>query len=165
MGGTKTLPLTYPAGNANYEAVAQIVQANLEEVGIPTELVPVEYTQFIKQLIGGEFEGLWILQHNYAQFTPSTLAVSAYPFNADKNASHFVDDDYTAHSEAAWERPDGTDAEALKIYRQLNQDLLDNAFLLEIATITPQVATTAGVSGYTWSKRNELQLDDVTFGG
>jgi len=165
VGGTTTLPLTYPAGNANYEAVAQIVQANLEEVGIPTELVPVEYTQFIKQLIGGEFEGLWILQHNYAQFTPSTLAVSAYPFNADKNASHFVDEDYKAHAEAAWKRPDGTDAEALEIYRQLNQDLLDNAFLLEIATITPQVATTAGVSGYTWSKRNELQLDDVTLGG
>ena len=79
--------------------------------------------------------------------------------------SHFVDDDYKAHAEAAWKRPDGTDEEALEIYRQLNQDLLDNAFLLEIATITPQVATTAGVSGYTWSKRNELQLDDVTLGG
>ncbi|CUR60016.1 Extracellular solute-binding protein family 5 [metagenome] len=165
VGGTTSLPLTYPAGNANYEAVAQIVQANLEEVGIPTELVPVEYTQFIKQLIGGEFEGLWILQHNYAQFTPSTLAVSAYPFNADKNASHFVDDDYKAHAEAAWKRPDGTDEEALAIYRELNEDLLDNAFLLEIATLAPQVATTAGVSGYTWSKRAELQLDDVTFGG
>ena len=83
------MPLAYPAGNANYEAVAQIVQANLEAVGIKTELQPAEYSQFIKQLIGGTFGGLWILQHAYAQYTPSTLAVSAYPFNADKNASHF----------------------------------------------------------------------------
>lgn len=153
-----TLPLSYAAGNANFEAVAQIVQANLEAVGIKTELVPTEYSQFIKQLIGGTFGGLWILQHDYAQYTPSTLAVSAYPFNADKNASHFESKQYQEHAEAAWSRPSGTDEGALRIYRQINQDLLDNLFLIEIASIPPQVATTAAVHDIDLSKRNELNL-------
>lgn len=166
VGDVGTLPLSYPAGNANYEATAQIVQANLEATGIKTELKPVEFTQFIKQLIAGEFGGLWILQHSYAQYTPSTLAVSAYPFNADKNASHFVDDDYKAHADGAWKRASGVDDGAVKIYGELNKDLIDNAFLLEIAILKGQVATTDKVGGdFTWSKRGELQLDDVTLGG
>lgn len=153
-----TVPLAYPAGNANYEAIAQIVQANLEEVGIKTRLEPQEFTQFIKQLIGGTFGGLWILQHNYAQYTPSTLTVSAYPFNADKNASHFESEAYRAHANAAWERASGTDAGAEKVYQQLNQDLLDNLFLIEIAVVPPQIASSSKVHDVGYSKRNELDL-------
>lgn len=153
-----TVPLAYPAGNANYEAVAQIVQSNLEAVGIKTRLEPQEFSQFIKQLIGGTFGGLWILQHNYAQYTPSTLTVSAYPFNADKNASHFESDAYKQHANAAWERASGTDAGAKKIYQSLNKDLLDNLFLIEIAVLPPQVASTAKVHDVGYSKRNELDL-------
>jgi len=158
LGSVPTLPLAYPAGNANYEAVAQIVQANFEEVGIKTELKPTEYSQFIKQLIGGTFGGLWILQHNYAQFTPSTLAVSAYPFNADKNASHFESEAYKKHANAAWERASGTDAGAVEIYQQLNKDLLDNLFLIEMALLHFQTAETKGVHDLNMSKRGELDL-------
>lgn len=161
-GVLPTLPLSYPAGNATYEAVAQIVQANLSEVGITVELKPIEYTAFIKSLIGGTFGGLWILQHNYAQYTPSTLAVSAYPFNAEHNASHFVSTEYQAASEAAWKRPNGTDAEAIKAYRRLNQVLLDNVFLVEIAVLPPQIVASSGVEGLDLSKRNELDLRTAT---
>lgn len=158
LGDSPTLPLAYPAGNANYEAVAQIVQANLEAVGIKTQLQPAEYSQFIKQLIGGTFGGLWILQHGYAHYTPSTLAVSAYPFNADKNASHFESKAYKEHADAAWERTSGTDADAVENYQALNQDLLDNLFLIEIALLHFQVASTDAVQDFTMSKRGELDL-------
>jgi peptide/nickel transport system substrate-binding protein len=158
LGDLPTLDLNYPAGNANYEAVAQIVQANLEAVGIRTELVPAEYSQFIKQLIGGTFGGLWILQHNYAQYTPSTLAVSAYPFNADKNASHFESAEYKEAADGAWTRTSGTDEGALELYDRINKVLLENLHLIEIASIPPQVAATASVHDFSLSKRNELDL-------
>lgn len=158
LGDQPTLPLAYPAGNGNFEAVAQVVQANLEAVGIETKLEPQEYSQFIKQLIGGTFGGLWILEHSYAQYTPSTLTVSAYPFNADKNASHFSSPAYQKHADGAWQRDSGTDQGAVRIYRQLNQDLLDNLFLIEIAVTPPRVATTAKVHDIGLSKRNELDL-------
>nr|WP_258562779.1 ABC transporter substrate-binding protein [Nocardioides sp. MAH-18] len=158
LGDLPTLPLAYPAGNANYEQVAQIVQANLEAVGIKTELQPTEYSQFIKQLIGGTMGGLWILQHAYAHYTPSTLAVSAYPFNADKNASHFESAEYKRHAEAAWGAPSGDSPEAIENYQALNKDLLDNLFLIELALLHFQVASTPDVQDFTMSKRGELDF-------
>ena len=84
------------------------MQANLAEVGIPVQLDPVDGAQFVKELIGQQFQGLWIATHSWAQYTPSTLTVSAYPFNAHKNASQFDSEDYIADADAAWEITDGT---------------------------------------------------------
>lgn len=154
-GVNESIPLAYPAGNANYEATAQIVQQNLADAGIRTTLQPTDYAQFIQLLISGGFKGLWILQHSYAQYTPSTLSVSAYPFNADKNASHYSSPAYTRDANAAWERPDGTDAGAKQVYQSLNKDLLDGAFLLEIGLLYPQFASKASVNGVGFSKRGE----------
>ncbi len=55
---------SYPAGDPVHEATAQIVQANLAEVGITVELEPLENAQFVKQLIGAQFPGLWTTYHS-----------------------------------------------------------------------------------------------------
>ena len=132
-GSRPTIPLEFDANSGNIEATAQIVQSNLEDIGIKVELQPVDHNQFIKELIGAKFKGLWILNHSYAQWTPSTLAVSAYPFNADHNASHFDSTSYQAHANGAWERTNGADAQAKQAYAKLSKDLLDNQFLIELA--------------------------------
>jgi peptide/nickel transport system substrate-binding protein len=160
-GERPTIPLEFDANNGNIEATAQIVQANLEEIGIKVELQPVDHNQFIKELIGAKFKGLWILNHSYAQWTPSTLAVSAYPFNADHNASHFESTSYQAHANAAWERTNGADAQAKQAYAKLSKDLLDNQFLIELAIIFTQVATSPKVHDIDWSKRQEIHLENA----
>lgn len=154
--GIPVLPLTYPAENPNYEAVAQIVQADLAEIGIEVRLDPQEHAQVIKRLIGAQFEGLWILNHAYAHYTPSTLAVSAYPFNADHNASRYVDADYKAAADKAWKtKPDEVAPDA---YADLNRELLEGSFLLEIAILYPQNAASTRVGGLGLTKRGELLL-------
>ncbi len=157
QGKVPTLPLTYPAENANYDSVAQIVQADLAEIGIEVELDPVEQAQVVKQLIGAEFDGLWILQHSYAQYTPSTLAVSAYPFNADHNASNYTSEGYKKAADAAWAQPEVTADD----YAALNAELLKGSFLLEIAILYPQNAT-SGVQGLEMTKRSEPLLADAS---
>ncbi len=158
-GEVPTLPLTYIAGDPDYDAIAQIVQADLAEAGIEVELDPVEQPEVIKRLIGAEFEGLWILQHSYAQYNPSTLSVSAYPFNAEHNASRYVDPDYAKHADAVWKaKPDDVTPED---YAALNQDLLDGAFLLEVSIRFPQTASSVKVHDVTYSKRGELGLADA----
>nr|WP_312007604.1 ABC transporter substrate-binding protein [Nocardioides alcanivorans] len=156
------LPITYGAGNPQYEAVAQIVQANLAEVGIETELEPIEYSQFLKKLIGADYDALWVTEHAFAQYTPSTLSVSAYPFNADHNASRFVDADYKAAAEAAWKIADGHSEEALAAYDVLSEELLDNLFLIELVETTSESALSKSVSGIEWSKRGEIDLVNTT---
>jgi peptide/nickel transport system substrate-binding protein len=160
-GATPTIPLEFDANSGNIEATAQIVQADLADIGVKVELQPVDHNQFIKELIGAQFKGLWILNHSYAQYTPSTLAVSAYPFNADHNASHFESKTYRADANGAWQIPDGLGARATRAYAKLNRDLLDNAFLIELAVTFPQVAYAPSVHDVSWSKRQEIHLDQA----
>lgn len=153
------LPLTYPAENPIYGAVAQIAQADLAKIGVEVELDPHEQAQVIQQLIGAEFEGLWILSHAYAHYTPSTLAVSAYPFNADHNASRYVDPAYKKAAENVWtQRPDDVKPEE---YADLNRALLDGSFLLEIAITLPQDAASTRVHGVGQTKRGEPLFYDA----
>lgn len=155
------LPLAFAAGYSTHEATAQIVQANLAEVGIEVELVPTEYATFVKQLIGGQFPGLWVTDHSWAQLVPSTLTVSAYPFNARKNASHFENPAYVAAADAAWKLPQGTGPDAVRAYQALSDQLLDGLFLIEIAVRFNQGATTRKLHGVNWTKRRELNLAEA----
>ncbi|WP_067716197.1 ABC transporter substrate-binding protein [Nocardia yamanashiensis] len=155
------LPLAFNAGIGTYEATAQIVQANLAEIGIDTELVPTENATFVKQLIGAQFPGLWITDHSWAQFVPSTLTVSAYPFNARKNASHFESPAYVAAADAAWKRPTGTGPDAVKAYQALSDQLLEGLFLIEIGVRWAQGTTSKKLHGVGWTKRRELNLADT----
>ena len=157
-GAAPTIPLQFDTGSANLEAVAQIVQSNLEEAGIKVDLQPVEHNQFIKALIGANFKGLWVANHSYAQWTPSTLAVSAYPFNAEHNASHFESKAYAAHADAAWKVPDGTSPEAIASYGEISKDFLDNLFLIELSVIFTQLAHSPRLHDVSWSKRQEVDL-------
>ncbi|MGW0176737.1 ABC transporter substrate-binding protein [Rhodococcus sp. NPDC003322] len=155
------LPLAYQAGNPFHEAAAQIVQANLAEIGIGTTLDPQEGATFIKNLIGAQFPALWLTFHSWAQYVPSTLTVSAYPFNAHKNASRFDSPEYIAAADTAWQVPDGTGAQAVAAYRTVSDELLDNLFLIEIGVILNQIAAAETVRDIGWTKRSEIQLTDT----
>ena len=158
VGTIPTIPFTYNPTPAQ-EATAAIVQANLATVGIPVELDPVDGAQFVKQLIGARFRGLWLATHSWAQFTPSTLTVSAYPFNAHKNASRYVSKDYIEAADSAWKAVHGTSASTA--YRDVSAELLTALFLAEIAVVLPRWVTSGRLRGASYTKRAELQLTDA----
>lgn len=157
-GGAETIPeipVSYTAGSGSEQNIAQFIAANLDEIGLRTRLDPQENAVMIDRLRGGTFDGLWVLGHSFAQYTPSTQSVSAFPFNSEKNASNFLDDDY------ATDVTDATDADspgASTIYRRLNNDLLEDAFILELVARDSPLVTTSALHGVTWSKRSELDL-------
>lgn len=153
---TDTIPLTYLAGAD--EATAQIIQANLAEIGITVELQPLDSAQFLKQLIGGEFPGLWLTSHTYAQYTPGTLVQSAYPFNARRNASHFISADYQKLADETSAIVDPTTPEAAETYRKVNDLLLEQSFVIEIGHWERRVVTSPSMHDVNWSKRSELDL-------
>ena len=161
IGTIAKLPLTYISGNPLTEATASIVQSDLETVGIPVELDPVDGAQFVKQLIGAEFAGLWTTFHSWAQYTPSTLTVSAYPFNARKNASRFDSAAYIKDADAAWQFADGQSTAATQAYGKLSDDLLADLFLVELAVVLPSWASSPRLQGVDYTKRSELQLTNA----
>jgi peptide/nickel transport system substrate-binding protein len=160
VGEIPVLPLTYQPTPV-LTAAATIAQANLAAVGIRTELDPIDPAQFVKLLIGAQFKGLWLTNHSWAQYTPSTLTVSAYPFNARKNASKYEDEGYVADADAAWQIADGTSSDAVAAYKKVSDDLLEAAFLAEVAVFFPLWATSDRLQGASYTKRAEVQLTDA----
>lgn len=163
VGDIPTIPLNYSAA-ANQRVIAEIVQSNLKDVGISTELRPTDQAEATSMLIAGKYPGLWILQHAFAQMTPSTLAVSAYPFNALKNSSNFSDPTYTANTNAAWNLPDALAPTAGGAYRKVSDDILQNLFLIEVGVVTPLIVAKSTVGGLDWSRINELRLEQAYLG-
>ncbi|HEY9293171.1 MAG TPA: ABC transporter substrate-binding protein [Microlunatus sp.] len=171
VGTLPTIPFNYASPSPENAAVAAIVQSNLADIGIKVELIPEEAAQHTKLLIGAQFPGLWFNGHSWAQYVPSTLNVSAYPFNAEHNASRYRSDRYLADANAAWTLPatnDGTDkasrtavARARTAYDRLSDDLLSSLFLIEIAVKLNQVAVANRLQGVDHTKRSELILTDA----
>ncbi|EGD54175.1 ABC transporter substrate-binding protein [Gordonia neofelifaecis] len=156
-GPIPPIDLDYTTGGSD-RIVAEIVQSNLREIGITSNLVPNDRTIQATKLIGGQFSGLWILQHAFAQFTPSTLAVSAYPFNAAKNASGYSNPEYSAAADAAWKTADPASPQPLDAYRRLDRVWLDDLFLIEIGVVIPNATAAPGVRDIDWDRRDQLHF-------
>lgn len=162
VGKVPTLPIEFMSALPNVQEIAEVVQSDLAKVGVHTTLVPAQTAQFSQGLLDGKFTALWISPAQFAQFTPSTLAVSAYPFNAAKNSSNFVSAQYSQAATAAWETPGATSAAAEQTYKTLDQVLLNSLFITEIAGVSPRIATTSSVHDVNWGKESpQLFLNDT----
>ena len=115
--------------NAN-NAVAQIVQSNLKDVGITAKIQQYTGAQFFQKLQSASFPGLWTSGHLFANLHPATLVTSALPFNSVRNASNFNNPTYNALVQKIWTT---TNPKELKTaYRNITNLLLASAFVLEL---------------------------------
>ncbi|MGP3970661.1 ABC transporter substrate-binding protein [Streptomyces sp. 6N223] len=155
-----SLPLGYTAVPAT-QTIAEMVQYDLQQVGIDVRLEPYDSAAAQQRLIAGEMPALWTMSHGFAQVTPSTLAVSAYPFNEAHNTSHFSSEEYTDLVQDAWRRTDPGDDTSLGLYRRISELLLDEAFIIDICVnANVQVASTR-LHGASINKFSYLTLDDA----
>ncbi|MFI5646109.1 ABC transporter substrate-binding protein [Kitasatospora sp. NPDC051705] len=156
--------LTLPFAHSNdpgSTAVAQILQYDLQQVGIEVVLQPTDSPTMQKQLIAQSMPALWTLSHGFAQLHPATLAVSAYPFNEAKNSSRFSSPAYTDVVQRAWNRSDSESPEARALYQQITDVLLDEEFVIDLAIAGLVEVAGAGVQGVTLNKFSYLNLDDA----
>lgn len=158
VGRVPPIDLDYLAQGSSYRIIAEIVQSNLRDIGITANLVPNDRAVQSAKLIGGQFSGLWILEHAFAQYTPSTLALSAYPFNAAQNASNYADPEYSAAAEAAWKTVDPRSPEALAAYRRLDNVWLTDLFLIEIGVVISRTTAAPAVRDIDWDRRSQLHF-------
>ncbi|MGW8375134.1 ABC transporter substrate-binding protein [Streptomyces sp. ODS28] len=142
-------------------SIAQIVQYDLRQAGIRTRLRPYDDAEFQNRLISGTMPTLWINSHGFAQVQPSTLAVSAYPFNEAKNTSHFGSRAYTEAVHDAWEHRDNKGAAAHARYRRVSDLLLDEAFIIDLAIEDQVQVSSKRLRGVGLGKFGYLHLDDA----
>lgn len=132
----RQLVIEYPAGITIQELQAQLVQADLKAVGIDTRIEGVEGTRYQVRFRGREFPDFWFAGHTSGDLTPLTLFQQTTEFRVTANASSFEDSTY-ANLVRRLETLAADSAEAKAVYRQLNQLMVDNPFV--IPTGIPQV--------------------------
>lgn len=155
--------LNYRSGSSTEQNNAQIIAANLAEIGIDLTLEPLENGVQLEKLRNSGFSDMWLLGHGFGQFVPSTLTVSAFPFNSEKNASNFQDHAYSAAAQDAWTTGDAESPEAHAAYDRLNDILLDEAFLVELLRPDTPIVTTSTLHDVQWGKRGELTFANAYF--
>jgi peptide/nickel transport system substrate-binding protein len=130
------LPLSYAAENPTQGAIAQIIQSDLASIGVELKLVPRPMAE-LSQLgaVPGGIEGLWLNGHQWSNFSPATIPVSAYAFNSEQNISNFDDPAYKAAARNAWATTPEK-AAASEVYPQLAKAFLDSAFVNEVFVST-----------------------------
>lgn len=152
------LPLAFLSTQA---AIAQMIQFDLQQVGIKTTLEPLDPAKFQAQLIGQTMPALWAGSHGFAQVHPSTLAVSAYPFNEAKNTSKFSDPAYTEVVQRAWRQADPASPQARAAYQDLSEVLLDRQFVIDLVVLANLYAGTADLHGVEQNEFTALNLDNA----
>ncbi|MFB7937998.1 ABC transporter substrate-binding protein [Streptomyces sp. NPDC056049] len=145
-------------------ALAEAVQYDLKQVGVHVTLEPTDPATAQKKLISQSMPALWAMGHSFAQVQPSTLAVSAYPFNTAKNTSRFRSEKYTRVVREAWtSRATGAEANALR--QRVTDVLLDEAFIIDLAIRGSVQVASKKLHGVTLNKFSYLNLDHAYLAG
>ncbi|CAM5274264.1 hypothetical protein GCM10010222_67310 [Streptomyces tanashiensis] len=145
-------------------AVAEAIQYDLKQIGVHVTLQPTDPATAQKNLISQKMPGLWTMSHGFAQVQPSTLAVSAYPFNEAKNTSRFRSAAYTKVVREAWTTPE-TGARANALRQQITDTLLDEAFIIDLVIRGSVQVSAKKLHGVTLNKFAYLNLDDAYLAG
>ncbi|MEU2437393.1 ABC transporter substrate-binding protein [Streptomyces rubradiris] len=141
-------------------AVAESLQYDLKQVGVHVTLQPTDPATAQKDLISQKMPALWTMSHGFAQVQPSTLAVSAYPFNEAKNTSKYRSAKYTRVVREAWTSP-VTGAAANALFREISDILLDDAFIIDLVIRGNVQVTAEDLHGVTLNKFAYLNLDNA----
>jgi peptide/nickel transport system substrate-binding protein len=124
------------------ENFAVIHQADLAKVGVKLTIRKVDLASWVDTIVNQRYQGLYSTAFGTAQLFPSTL-MSGAAYNPRANNSAFSSPAYSQLVEAMTVEPDAAKRKAL--YSQLNDLLIDEAFVYPIATAPFRVAARASL--------------------
>ncbi|HZQ36193.1 MAG TPA: ABC transporter substrate-binding protein [Dehalococcoidia bacterium] len=140
--GAASLDLSYTVSNAypSTHPIAEILQGDLNSIGVKTEITRLDHPVYLPKLTGGKMNGLWSGVVGFMYMSPSTLFVQSFPYRVP-NSSNFDSPEYRQLIAQTLSAPE---AQLPNVYHQLNQLLIDEAFMLPITpSSTPAVANGA----------------------
>jgi peptide/nickel transport system substrate-binding protein len=134
--------------SAEYQALATIIQADLESIGVKTNLKPLDPSTFTNQGLGNQpaYNGMRLSAGAYGQLyeAASEFALSRTMGYAS-NGAGFYDDNFKNMATTAATEPDP--AKRKLLYSQLNDFLLDAAYVHVISAYSNIMAMASNVRG------------------
>jgi peptide/nickel transport system substrate-binding protein len=148
--------------SAEYAAIAQVIQADLQKIGIKTNLKPTDPGQFTQAGLGMNppYNGMRLSAGAFAQLgeAASEFALSR-TFGYASNASGFYDPKFQEMVTSASTEPDAGKRKGL--YGQINDFLLDAAYCHTISAYSNIMACSARVRGMRWEPSTAVALREM----
>jgi peptide/nickel transport system substrate-binding protein len=149
-GGTSfDIPITVSTAYPETFAIVEVLQAELTKLGVKSTVEKLEHTQYLQKLSGAKFNGMWSGIYGWVNLAPSTLFVQSFAFRVP-NASNFDTPEYRQVVDGILSTTDG--AELTKLYRKLDEILLDESFTIPVASAGRPQGAQATVKGISLSR-------------
>lgn len=150
----------YVGADAIVPQFAQIYQADLAKIGAKVSLKPLEGPTWQDQVNNQKYRGLTQSSSAYANIESSSLFTLSRHWNySGANTTGFKNDKYTQLVTAANVEPDA--AKRKQLYSQINDLILDEAFVMVLAPGAPSVVTRSNVNGVRWSMHESRVYADM----
>jgi peptide/nickel transport system substrate-binding protein len=138
------LDLTVSAGSAQTDALAQLYQASLSDLGITLTIKPYQSATYLDQINNHKYQGAYIGGIAYASMEPVTRMANSRHLDPSGNSNTaFTSDQYVQLFNSASAEPDATKRKQL--YDQINDLLLDESFVMPISNGPGRMLTRAKV--------------------
>ncbi len=140
-----TLSLAYPETHG----IAELLQAELGKLGATATIAKLEPAQYSQKLSTAKFNGIWMGIFAWMNKTPSTLFVQSFAYRVP-NAQNFDSPEYREAIAGTLSAIDP--AEQKKVYRRIDEILLDEAFVIPVTSANRPLAAAAAVKGIALSR-------------
>ena len=129
--------------NPEFNLIAQILQADLAKIGIKLNIVSMEQAAWLDQVNNRKYHGMWASTMSVPVGDPITAFSNGRGTDPNSNNEGYKNDTYTQLIAAGAAEPDAAKRKA--IYSQLNDILLDDAFVMVLTPFPPRLVTTSAV--------------------
>jgi peptide/nickel transport system substrate-binding protein len=162
VGSGFEMPITFNTQRtATNGKLVEILQSDLGQIGVKLQVQSLENSVFQRTLNEGKFNGLFSHSHGFSNRTPAALFVQAFPFRA-QNASNFTSPEYTRLTAAMQTEAD--EAKLKSLYGEMNRLLLDESFIMDVATDPGHYVAKANVQGLDYNLQDWWVLHRASVG-
>ena len=124
------VPLSVPNGAAVSLRMAEIVQADLANIGVQVAVQTLNQPDFVARLQRAQFSSAWIIAMGFMNLSPPTFFQTAFAARV-QNGSNFLSQQYQDLINGTFGTTD--DRQLQQGLRGLTQIMLDEAFVMPIA--------------------------------
>lgn len=139
---------------------AQIQQADLESIGVKSSIKQTDLASWVSTVINHTYKGIYSTAFGTAQLFPATLLTGS-AYNPTGNNEAFKSDQYTQLVNAIGSEPDA--AKRKQLYSQVNDLLIDEAFVWPIATAPFRISATARLQGLEFLLHDAVSFTNAWF--
>ncbi len=148
-GASVTVPITVCTCYPETHGIVEVLQAELAKLGAKATIEKLESPQYVQRLSSAKFNGIWAGIFGWVNKTPSSLFVQSFAYRVP-NAQNYDTPEYRQVIDATLNTTDP--AELTKVYRHLDEILLEEAFVFPVASANRPMGGLATVKGVTLSR-------------